>query len=162
MNVKLAIGLVLGGLLMGGVTETATAAQGLYYGSHYGYGYGYPLAYPLRRYHVQRTPPYFALFPPVYYSSPVKRPYGLSPYAWPPVYHGSISGDTSAGGRQDYAAEEVIKRSEPKRTPNPYVSGPAEAAPNRAQAQRRPLRIHNPFVDRQGGLAVTPATMLSR
>lgn len=29
-------------------------------------------------------PPYFARFPPVYYSGIVRRPYGISPYAAPP------------------------------------------------------------------------------
>lgn len=29
------------------------------------------------------TPPYFALHPPVYYSQPVPRPYGHSPFAYP-------------------------------------------------------------------------------
>ena len=29
------------------------------------------------------TPPYFALHPPVYYSCPVPRSYGYSPYAYP-------------------------------------------------------------------------------
>jgi len=29
------------------------------------------------------TPPYFALHPPVYYSQPVARPYGHSPFAYP-------------------------------------------------------------------------------
>ena len=30
------------------------------------------------------TPPYFSLHPPVYYSRPVARTYGYSPYAYPP------------------------------------------------------------------------------
>ena len=29
------------------------------------------------------TPPYFALHPPVYYSAPVPRSYGYSPFAYP-------------------------------------------------------------------------------
>lgn len=41
-----------------------------------------------------RTPPYFALNPPVYYGARYSRPYGLSPFAAPPMlsppadYHG--------------------------------------------------------------------------
>ena len=31
----------------------------------------------------REQPPYFAQFPPVYYSHVVKRPYGISPYAAP-------------------------------------------------------------------------------
>ncbi len=29
-------------------------------------------------------PPFYAMFPPVYYSYPVPRPYGFSPFAYPP------------------------------------------------------------------------------
>jgi hypothetical protein len=29
------------------------------------------------------TPPYFAIHPPVYYSAPIPRTYGYSPYAYP-------------------------------------------------------------------------------
>jgi hypothetical protein len=32
----------------------------------------------------REQPPYFAQYPPVYYSGIVKRPYGISPYAVPP------------------------------------------------------------------------------
>ena len=31
-----------------------------------------------------QSPPYFAQFPPVYYSGIVRRPYGISPFAAPP------------------------------------------------------------------------------
>ena len=43
------------------------------------------------------TPPYFALNPPVYYGSRYSRPYGLSPFAAPPMmdapadYRGKLS-----------------------------------------------------------------------
>ena len=43
----------------------------------YGYGYSGNL-YGLGRIPV---PPYFALHPPVYYSAPQARPYGISPFA---------------------------------------------------------------------------------
>jgi hypothetical protein len=36
----------------------------------------------LTRYELEQ-PPYFAKYPPVYYSHVVKRPYGISPYAAP-------------------------------------------------------------------------------
>jgi hypothetical protein len=41
------------------------------YGAHYGTSL--------------RTPPYFALNPPVYYGTRYARPYGLSPFAAPPM-----------------------------------------------------------------------------
>ena len=47
--------------------------------SGFGLGLGFGAGY------VDRpvTPPYFAMFPPVYYSGIVRRPYGISPYAAP-------------------------------------------------------------------------------
>ena len=45
-----------------------------------GFGGGFGLdGFRLRR----EQPPFFAKFPPVYYSRAVKRPYGISPYAAP-------------------------------------------------------------------------------
>ena len=35
-------------------------------------------------YTPREQPPYFAKYPPVYYSGKVSRPYGISPYAAPP------------------------------------------------------------------------------
>ena len=42
-------------------------------GAYGGFGFQLP----------REQPPYFAKFPPVYYSHAVKRPYGVSPYAAP-------------------------------------------------------------------------------
>ena len=42
-----------------------------------GYGPWYPM-------YTREYVPYFAMHPPVYYSYPVPRPYGFSPYAYPP------------------------------------------------------------------------------
>ena len=44
------------------------------YGGYNGVGLGY---------HQREQPPYFALYPPVYYGQAVKRPYGVSPFAVP-------------------------------------------------------------------------------
>jgi hypothetical protein len=56
---------------------TATAKAG-----DYGLSYGfYPSLY--RAYTTDKIP-YFAAHPPVYYSHIVPRPYGWSPYAFPP------------------------------------------------------------------------------
>jgi hypothetical protein len=48
-----------------------------------GYGWGY---WDIGRlYHVlSQNVPYYAAFPPVYYSVPVPRSYGYSPFAYPP------------------------------------------------------------------------------
>jgi hypothetical protein len=61
-----------GGLGFGGINP-AFAPFGFY--QPYGAQYGTSL----------RTPPYFALNPPVYYGTRYARPYGVSPFASPPL-----------------------------------------------------------------------------
>lgn len=87
-------------------------------------------------------PPYYAMFPPVYYSYPVPRPYGYSPFAYPPGYV------TPEGER--IQAKEVF---------NPYVPRkPASATGDRTAAM--PLEFINPYVTRRSSpsLAARPAT----
>lgn len=59
---------------------TATA-QAQVYGGYVGGPYYNGVPYSI---YSQDTIPYFALHPPVYYSRPVSRPYGMSPFAYPP------------------------------------------------------------------------------
>lgn len=47
-----------------------------------GFGLGYGISRPYASGRIP-TPPYFALHPPVYYSAPVARSYGYSPFAYP-------------------------------------------------------------------------------
>jgi hypothetical protein len=84
--------------------------------------------------------PYYAAFPPVYYSHPVPRTYGYSPFAYPP---GGITPDVEA---------------EPLTIENPYYNGEAakpdaeEVTPSPAdpttsvQPPRGPQVVINPFV----------------
>jgi hypothetical protein len=89
--------------------------------------------------------PYFALHPPVYYSCPVPRTYGYSPFAYPP---GVMTPDVN------FAAMPVTIN-------NPYVpkiQNPAAAtpAPDRSAAAApavEPLVIVNPFVTQRGTVA---------
>jgi hypothetical protein len=79
--------------------------------------------------------PYFALHPPVYYSYPVPRTYGYSPFAYPP----SIMTPEVVG---EPKAVEIV---------NPYVpqKKSAEGETDRSAgtaAQPRPLVVINPFV----------------
>lgn len=82
--------------------------------------------------------PYFALHPPVYYSQPVPRTYGYSPFAYPP---GVMTPD-------------VVEDNKPVTINNPYVPStkPTAAAPSTdrsattAPANPEPLVIVNPFV----------------
>ncbi len=73
--------------------------------------------------------PYYSLYPPVYYSYPVPRPYGYSPFAYPP----------------GVATPEVeLRRMWPKKVVNPYVEAPAAAGTRFRAAEAK--RIRNPFV----------------
>jgi hypothetical protein len=74
--------------------------------------------------------PYFALHPPVYYSHPVPRTYGYTPFA-------SLPDLTIFEARQ---ADPVTIR-------NPYVASSGAAAEAIA-ASGAPLVVRNPFVDR--------------
>ena len=86
------------------------------------YGDGWPGLY------VQERLPYFALYPPVYYSHPVARPYGYSPFAYPP---GTITPD--------------VVRPQPLMVVNRFVA--QSAAIEKPTKTAGPLRIRNPYVD---------------
>jgi hypothetical protein len=91
--------------------------------------------------------PYFALHPPVYYSCPVARTYGYSPFAYPP---GVMTPDINLSAV-------------PVTVNNPYapaVQNPAAAtpSPDRAAAVRpavEPLVIINPYVADRGAVAAS-------
>jgi hypothetical protein len=81
--------------------------------------------------------PYFALHPPVYYSYPVPRTYGYSPFAYPP---GIMTPD-------------VVEQSKPVTIINPYVPSTKPAASETktdrsasTTSSPEPLVIVNPFV----------------
>ncbi len=95
----------------------------------YGYGFGY---YPL---YGRDYIPYYALHPPVYYSVPVPRTYGYSPFAYPP---------NVMTPEVDFSAAAIT----PKAIENPYVKVkqvPRKPAGNHTTAIT-PLKIMNPFV----------------
>jgi hypothetical protein len=82
------------------------------------------------------TPPYFALHPPVYYSRPVPRTYGYSPFAYPGII----------------ATPEIVEPT-PEEVINPHVKPSAKAevetTKNRtAKVQSR--TIINPYVSTPG------------
>jgi hypothetical protein len=84
-------------------------------------------------------PPYFSLYPPVYYSYPVPRTYGYSPFAYP---FGSPTPEVTV---TDGGAQIMV---------NPYVpkAEPSSASPPHKTAGG-PLMITNPFVDTRVELA---------
>ena len=74
------------------------------------------------------TPPYFALHPPVYYSRPVARTYGYSPYAYPPR-----------------TKTPELPPPTPKVIQNRFVP-PLKDAAKKVVKDNTPIRIINPFV----------------
>ena len=78
MNRLLACTLIVGlALALGAACPAWAGDGGHYYPGPYNYGLNYQAVVP-------ESIPYFSQFPPVYYSHPVPRPYGWSPYAYPP------------------------------------------------------------------------------
>ena len=119
-----------GALLASCVWASAAYGQSGYGLGFFDYGWGYGINY--------RQPPYYAMFPPVYYSYPVARPYGYSPFAYPP---GTVTPEI-----KPTAAAEYI---------NPYVQPspvePVKSGDKTAQAGRM---YFNPYVKQ----AVTAST----
>jgi len=90
---------------------------------------GYGLIVPEARFYNGERIPYFALYPPVYYSLPVPRTYGYSPFAYPP------------GTMTPELLEPEIKVYE---GPTKPAGGLREG--KRARVAVAPLRLHNPYL----------------
>jgi hypothetical protein len=74
-------------------------------------------------------PPYYALNPPVYYTCPVSRPYGYSPFAYSPY---SVGNRPESGG--------------PVTVLNVYLGQQAPETASKGPTAPRPLRVQNPFL----------------
>jgi hypothetical protein len=100
-----------------------------------GYGWGFNQAT-----NYVPSPPYYAIYPPVYYSPFITaRQYGASPYAWYPGMH-----------PVNYAEGEGAPAPDPVIIENPFVKG-AKTTSKSAEASKivvQPLKIHNPYVVR--------------
>jgi len=111
---------------------------------HNGYGQGYGLGYfdigQLYR-ELNRQVPYFAAHPPVYYSYPVARPYGYSPFAYLP----------------DVRTPEIVETIAPQEIINSFyvpsaskpsaakVDKPSEDMTTQASGRVEPLVVMNPY-----------------
>ncbi len=122
MNGRTSFLIGVGVLLAAGLMGQRAQAQGFGAG---GYGLGF---YNYSSYDMPRIP-YYALYPPVYYSYPVARPYGYSPFAYPP---GVLTPEAPARPK---AAEYR----------NPYVPQPAQPVADRV-AQNGGKMYYNPYV----------------
>lgn len=129
MKVRARLALVCGALAAWGLLGSAAQAQ--IPNNLYLYNLGRGLPYSNGNEHV----PYYSLYPPVYYSAPVPRTYGYSPFAYPP----------------GYITPEIQFFPEPKTLDNPHVV--PEAQPTAAGANDRtaqaPKLILNPFVEQR-------------
>ena len=102
----------------------------------YGYGYGYP--YFNQSYRSDRQIPYFAEHPPVYYSVPVPRTYGYSPWAYPGTYRTP----------EIEIAPEPVMIENPHVTPGsatPEAKSEPEATSTAARKTPQPLVVFNPY-----------------
>jgi hypothetical protein len=112
-------------------------AQAQMCGGGYGCGGGCDLGYLYNS--LDYNVPYFAAHPPVYYSYPVPRTYGYSPFAYPPyVMTPDVAGDSApieitnpyvpssqqekSKDHPDQTAATVRRHPEPLVIVNPYVS----------------------------------------
>ena len=102
--------------------------------------YGFYQPYGARYSSGIRTPPYFATNPPVYYGARHSRPYGISPFASPPVvgpgagFHSRLSSGTAP---QPISGPVL---------PNPCISTRADQPSDNEVAKKGEIQL-NPFVD---------------
>ena len=103
----------------------------------FGYGWGIGQLYNT----LENRVPYFAAHPPVYYSYPVPRTYGHSPFAYPPHFR----------------TPEVVAEPTVLEISNPYVTPKHEGVEAERSVQTPsapvPLVIHNPYVNQGVELA---------
>jgi hypothetical protein len=127
------------------ISVTSSAKADTFGPQPFGFGfqpYGFYQPYGAAYGNSLRTPPYFALNPPVYYGARYARPYGLSPFAAPPMlgtpdsYRGSL--------RHDFL--EPVEAT-PGPACNPYIHCRAKSATNGSVASVKKGEIQvNPFV----------------
>lgn len=103
--------------------------------------YGFYQPYGVRYSTSVRTPPYFALNPPVYYGQRYARPYGESPFASPPLLTAPADYQVQ---RAAAFAPPLVPVIGPVRC-NPYVT--RDDAPAATAAPPRPAEAQPPASD---------------
>jgi hypothetical protein len=88
------------------------------------------------------TPPYFAVNPPVYYGTRYMRPYGISPFAAPPMVT-APSGYQAQPAPQNYSAPKPLSA-------NPYICA-GDNTKIETKVTQGEIRL-NPFVDQASQL----------
>jgi hypothetical protein len=120
---------VCGAVVVGCLSGSTASAQGLG-GGGYGLGFYNYGGYGANGINQQRIP-FYALHPPVYYSYPVPRPYGYSPFAYPP----------------GVMTPEIVPNVGAAEFRNPFVPGSIESKPAVDRQAATGRIILNPFVD---------------
>lgn len=138
------------GLAVAFVAGSALSAQAQFpcYGGGFG-GYG---GYNV--YTNSDRPPFYAMFPPVYYSYPVPRPYGYSPFAYPPgTMTPEVLGDVAATTiTNPYVVPEKIVPPAPASKPQELPGLKAKESSNRVadgDHLKRIKVVSNPFVTQE-------------
>lgn len=138
MKSHLMILLVLVVVLVAAVPNTSAQygnCNGGGYGGWWG-GYDMGYLYGVMAYNV----PHFAAFPPVYYSYPVPRTYGYSPFAYPP---GTMTPDVVMGGEEPL---EIVNPYVPSKETSTTTADQSASAAPQDKRQPVPLVIVNPYV----------------
>lgn len=127
-------------LLIVAVFSTNSAqAQGPFCGPSWGCGGGINYPYGLYGSRVNEVP-YFSMFPPVYYSMPVPRTYGWSPFAYPP---GTMTPEVVSAPTPP---QEIINPHVPQSTPAKPSAETKTTARTVDYKAPEPKEIINPFV----------------
>ncbi|HEY1602316.1 MAG TPA: hypothetical protein VGG64_22130 [Pirellulales bacterium] len=144
------IGGVLGVfVLVLGINTTAQAQWGFGGGFGYGGGFGWGGGGFANGAYTLEPPPYFSIFPPVYYSHVTPRPYGFSPFAYPgfaqtPERIGMQSTPYVPPRRQTVnRAASAQTVSKPVIIKNPYVLPEAERPERLADGRPVPQDVSN-------------------
>ena len=93
------------------------------------------------------VPPYFALHPPVYYSAPVPRSYGYSPFPYP----GTVPTPEVVMGPEEIINPHVDPDANGEEVPVP----PQEQEASQRTARVSPEVIRNPFVEQAQIVSLT-------
>lgn len=122
------------------VTTDRAAAQGPMAYSFLPFGFYQP--YGAYYSNSIRTPPYFTTNPPVYYGARHARPYGLSPFASPPLVRAA----------DDYESRLRIQFQQPQiPTPGPYTEPMCNPCVSHSLSAVTPAKVgkvqSNPFVE---------------
>lgn len=134
MTMREKLRLACGVLTVWGALAAAAQAQAPNYLYLFGINNGLPYSNGVE--HV----PYYSLYPPVYYSMPVPRTYGYSPFAYPP----------------GYTTPDVDLRPAPETIVNPHAAPSANSGKSKKaeapkdRATQAPMTILNPFVNERG------------